>query len=155
MGLRHPERLIPFLSCKWVTNTADPTWGDIFECCFKAQSSKLERLLCHVSVKRDVWALSFELWKSFRKCDPTWDWLYKWPTFQKEGGNDTPNAIGCNTVRLIPFLTCKWVIITSDQRFKKKGLDLLHLAVCMTILYESVYVSVFIKEPPHQDYSES
>jgi len=27
----------------------------------KAQSSKLERLSCHVSVKRDVRALSFEL----------------------------------------------------------------------------------------------
>jgi len=27
----------------------------------KAQSSKLERLFCHVSVKRDVGALSFEL----------------------------------------------------------------------------------------------
>ena len=27
----------------------------------KAQSSKLERLFCHVSVKRDVRALSFEL----------------------------------------------------------------------------------------------
>ena len=27
----------------------------------KAQSSKLERLFCHVSVKRDVLALSFEL----------------------------------------------------------------------------------------------
>jgi len=40
--------------------TADPTLGDIFECCFKTQSSKLERLFCHVSVKRDVRALSFE-----------------------------------------------------------------------------------------------
>jgi len=60
--------------CMWIT--ADPTWGDIFECCFKAQSSKLERLFGHVSVKRDVWALSFELWKSFQKSHPTWDWLY-------------------------------------------------------------------------------
>jgi len=50
--------------------TADPTWGDIFE------SSKLERLFCHVSVKRDVRALSFERWNSIRKCDPKWDWLY-------------------------------------------------------------------------------
>ena len=40
--------------------TADLTWGDIFECCFKAQSSKLERLFWHVSVKRD--RSSFELW---------------------------------------------------------------------------------------------
>jgi len=36
-------------------NTTNPTWGVIFE------SSKLERLFCHVSVKRDVRALSFEL----------------------------------------------------------------------------------------------
>jgi len=40
--------------------TADPTWGDNFESCFKGQSSKLERLFCHVSVKRDIRALSFE-----------------------------------------------------------------------------------------------
>ena len=49
--------------------TAYPTWGDLefvcdfFECWFKAQRSKLERLLCHVAVKRDVRALSFELSK--------------------------------------------------------------------------------------------
>ena len=45
----------------------------------KAQSSKLERLFYHVSVKRDVGALSFEsfeLWNSIRKCHPKWDWLY-------------------------------------------------------------------------------
>ena len=42
----------------------------------RAQSSKFERLFGHVSVKRDVRALSFELWKSFRKCHPKWDWLY-------------------------------------------------------------------------------
>jgi len=44
----------------------------------KPQSSKLERLFCHVSVKRDVWALSFELWNSVWKCHPKWDWLYQW-----------------------------------------------------------------------------
>jgi len=43
--------------------TADPTWGDIFECCFKAQSSKLERLFSLKRGKRDVRALSFELSK--------------------------------------------------------------------------------------------
>jgi len=37
----------------------------------KAQSSKLERLICHVSMKRDVRALSFELLKSIRKCRPS------------------------------------------------------------------------------------
>jgi len=41
--------------------TADPTWGDIFECCFKAESSKLERLFSLKRGKRDVRALSFEL----------------------------------------------------------------------------------------------
>jgi len=40
---------------------ANPTWGDIFECCFKAQSSKLDRLFSLKRGKRDVRALSFEL----------------------------------------------------------------------------------------------
>ena len=48
--LIHNYSLYTIHSC-----TANPTWGDIFE------SSKLERLFCHVSVKRDVRALSFEL----------------------------------------------------------------------------------------------
>jgi len=41
---------------------ANPTWGDIFERSFKAQSSKLERLFSLKSGKRDVraLALSFE-----------------------------------------------------------------------------------------------
>jgi len=42
----------------------------------KAQSSKLEGLFCHVWVKRDVRALSFELGNSIRKCDRKWDWRY-------------------------------------------------------------------------------
>ena len=44
-------------------DTASPTWGDIFERCFKAQSSKLERLFSLNRGKRDVRALSFELSK--------------------------------------------------------------------------------------------
>ena len=48
----------PSVSC-----TADPTWGDIFECCFKAQSSKLECLFSLKRGKRDFRALSFELSK--------------------------------------------------------------------------------------------
>jgi len=56
--------------------TADPIWGDIFEYSFKAQSSELERLFCHVSVKRDVRAFGFDVWKSFRNCHAKWDWLY-------------------------------------------------------------------------------
>ena len=43
--------------------TADPTWGDISECRFKARSSKLERLFSLKRGKRDVRALSFELSK--------------------------------------------------------------------------------------------
>jgi len=45
------------------TCTAYPTWSDIFECCFKAQSSKLERLFSLKCGRRDVRALSFELSK--------------------------------------------------------------------------------------------
>jgi len=41
--------------------TADPTWGDIFECCFKAQSSKLENLFSLKRGNRDVRALSVVL----------------------------------------------------------------------------------------------
>ena len=41
--------------------TAFRAWSDIFECYFKAQGSKLERLISHVSAKKDVRALSFEL----------------------------------------------------------------------------------------------
>jgi len=44
-------------------HTANPIWSDIFECCFKAQSSKLERLFSLKRGKRDVRALSFELSK--------------------------------------------------------------------------------------------
>ena len=43
--------------------TANPTWGDILECCFKAQSSKLKGLFSLKRGKRDVRALSFELSK--------------------------------------------------------------------------------------------
>jgi hypothetical protein len=47
------------------SGTADPTqaWGDNFECCFKAQSSKLESLISLKRGKRDVQALSFQLSK--------------------------------------------------------------------------------------------
>jgi len=46
-----------------LTSTANPTWGDIFKCCFKAQSSKLERLFSLKRGKKDVRALRFELSK--------------------------------------------------------------------------------------------
>ena len=49
---------------KWsFSYTANPTCGDIFEFCFKAQSSKLESLFSLKRGKRDVRALSFELSK--------------------------------------------------------------------------------------------
>ena len=41
----------------------------------KAQSSKFERLFCHISVKEDVRTWSFELWNSIRTCHPKCDWL--------------------------------------------------------------------------------
>jgi len=44
-----------------VINTANPTWGDIFERSFKAQSSKLERLFSLKRGKGGIRALSFEL----------------------------------------------------------------------------------------------
>ena len=45
------------------TSTPNLTWGDIFECSFKAQSSKLERLFSLKRGERDVRALRFELSK--------------------------------------------------------------------------------------------
>ena len=47
--LADDRHLVQILKCPFATqfttpNTADPTWGDIFECCSKAQSSKLERV---------------------------------------------------------------------------------------------------------------
>ena len=42
------------------TYTSNPTWGDITECCHKAQSSKLEHHFSLKRGKRDVRALSLE-----------------------------------------------------------------------------------------------
>jgi len=73
-----------------------PTWVDIFECCFKAQSSKLERLFCHVSVKRDVRDLSFVLGNSFSKLSPKVGLVVQEPRSERDQiddsefqGNDT------------------------------------------------------------------
>jgi len=60
----HPDVVNP----DW--GPANLTCGDIFESCFKAQISKLERLFSLKRGKRDVRALSFELWNSIRKCHP-------------------------------------------------------------------------------------
>jgi len=66
------------LKCKTPYNSiANPTWGDIFESSFKAQSSKLQRLFSLKHDKRDFQALSFELWNSLRRCHHKWDRLYK------------------------------------------------------------------------------
>jgi len=45
-----------------ISGTANPTWGDIFESSFKAQSSKLERLLPLKGGKRHVRALQQRRW---------------------------------------------------------------------------------------------
>jgi len=50
-------------SLDWILGTANPTRGDIFECCLIARSSKLQRLFSLKRGKRDVRALSFELSK--------------------------------------------------------------------------------------------
>ena len=66
-----PQRLhfgSVMLYCK--LSTANSTRGDIFECCFKAQSSKLEPLFSLKRGKRDVRALSFELW-AFENVTPS------------------------------------------------------------------------------------
>ena len=54
----------------FVTYTANPTWGDVFDCCFKARSSKLEGLFSLKRGKRDVRALSFELSKMSQPPQP-------------------------------------------------------------------------------------
>jgi len=57
-----------------IFSTANPIWGDIFGSSkLKARTSLLPG---HASVKRDVGALSFELWNSIRKCHLKWDRLY-------------------------------------------------------------------------------
>ena len=60
---KQKENLRVLQSVAVCCSTANPTWGDISECCFKAQSSKLERLFSLKRGKRDVRALSFELSK--------------------------------------------------------------------------------------------
>jgi len=81
--------------CCWRCSVVqtNPTWGGSFECCFKAQSAKLQRLLLLkqglLSLKQLTQGLfwqtrrpllakeTVELWAlSFRKCHPKWDWLY-------------------------------------------------------------------------------
>ena len=44
----------------FMLSTANPTWDDTLECCFKVQSSNLERLFSLKRGKRDVRALNLE-----------------------------------------------------------------------------------------------
>ena len=44
-------------------STANPNWGDIFECCFELKVQRFEILFSLKRGKRDVRALSFELSK--------------------------------------------------------------------------------------------
>jgi len=108
MGLRHPLQAVwwylrgqvlcgkyyaasimpPFTESNFVcpmcvcVYTGNPVWDDIFESSFKAQCSKLECLFSLKHGKKDVRALSFELWalkqhsKMFEWDRPKWDRLY-------------------------------------------------------------------------------
>ena len=64
--MTHGTRMHSWCYYTWllhIITTPHPTWGHIFECSFKAQSSKLEGLLSLKRGQRDVRALSFELSK--------------------------------------------------------------------------------------------
>jgi len=69
--------------------TANPTWGDIFECCFKTESSKLESLFSLKLVKRDLLALSFY----FSKMSPEVVYLFS-PSYRwwAEGSAEAPDS---------------------------------------------------------------
>jgi len=87
----------------------------------KAQSSKLERLFCHVSVKRDVRALSFEPWNSIRKCHPKWDRLYHRFLVVRIKYSRGTNRIcwRCRVICLFSVKVCPWY--KSLQKSKKIG----------------------------------
>jgi len=74
LSLMHVESRVGFLihlTCQELaSNTANPTWGDIFE------SSKLKARTALLPRVREKRRSSFELWNSIRKCHPKWDWLY-------------------------------------------------------------------------------
>jgi len=83
------------------------TYIYFFECCFKAQSSKLQRLFCHVSVQRDVRALSFEPWRSFKdlskKMSPQVNlavYIFIWVFICRERGREIERKRGEDEVKL-------------------------------------------------------
>ena len=125
-----------FICTRLSPGTAYPTQGDMFECCFKAQSSKLERLFCHVSVKRGVRALSFELWKSFSKMSPQMEYAVHW-------------AMGW--LRLVGSLTLQVSFAKEtykrDDILQKRPLILINLLIVATpytFIYTSVCTPLFI-----------
>jgi len=84
--------------------TTHPTWGDIFECCFKAQSSKLKArtsLWPRLSEKRPS---SFELWALKELCE-----------------NDTSNWIGCTT-----FKICQSLVFNHSAKCANSGFVQIH-----------------------------
>ena len=62
-------------SRNWIQLQQIPHGVTFLKSSFKVQSSKLELLLLLKRGKRNVRALSFQLWNSFRKCHPKWDML--------------------------------------------------------------------------------
>ena len=90
----------------------------------KAQSSKLERLFCHVSVKRDIRALSFELWAlSFNSGDDRLRHKFVWAHKLKVSVGSEIGRIPLNTQR--PSRACsaekrrrvKYVVPFVDLKF--------------------------------------
>jgi len=81
------------------------SWGDIFECCFKAQSSNLERHFSLKRGKRDVRDLSFELSKMSPRVElavpcnhpaGTWESLF-WAAPHSETSEDLALSTCFNT----------------------------------------------------------
>ena len=90
-------------------DTAYPIWGDIFECCLKAQSSKLERLFCHVSQSSKLKARTSLL--------PRFTWQKRRSSFELWAfENVTPSAIGC-TYHNSTKLACSHPLILMNEIF--------------------------------------
>jgi len=128
MSLRHPVQPIPL----------ELTFS-------KAQSSKLERLFCHVSVKRDVRALSFALWNSIRKCHPKWGRLYQQDSLvsTRQGSN----KLACWVETALNKVSCGYLTIN-----KKQGMGWLWSVGSITLLvsfteYRLFYIALLQKRP--------
>ena len=116
----------------------------------KAQSSKLEGLFCHVSVKRGFRALSFELWNSIRKCHPKWDWLYfdDWQWIQKckpiPLGVTFSNALYFVNSKIYCVLKCLCVVKSWRKRWMLDD-------VCKSVVFsvDIIWVIVRARLLPH------